>query len=174
VVVHTAASVSKEILSSCSTAYGVMYPLQSLKQEVSVIPPIPVLLDGNSEGAISIIKRFALSWADNVQIATDEERLKLHLAAVFVNNFTNHLFALIEDYCEVNGLNYNILERIIEETMLRVKVHSPAMLQTGPAIRKDLTTIKRHQELLVDNGKILDVYNVLTDSIMAFYKTDKG
>ena len=49
VVVHTAASVSKDVLSVCSENFGVLYPLQTLIKEATSIPSIPVLIDGNNE-----------------------------------------------------------------------------------------------------------------------------
>src|SRR5687767_5841562 len=37
-VVHTAGAVSKEVLKPCTTNYGVLYPLQSLRSEMTVLP----------------------------------------------------------------------------------------------------------------------------------------
>ena len=93
-VVHTAGSVSKEVLQHSSTQYGVLYPLQSLQKENSLIPAIPFLIDGNTNEMISIIRTFALSLSETVSVATDYDRQRLHLAAVTTNNFMNHLFTL--------------------------------------------------------------------------------
>ena len=55
-IVHTAGSISKEILSKVSSRYGVMYPLQSLRKEnLELHQDIPLLIDGNSDEAIALI-----------------------------------------------------------------------------------------------------------------------
>lgn len=174
-VVHTSAAVSTGTLSGCSDRYGVLYPLQSIRKELASIPTIPILVDGNSEQTIETIVDFASGWADTVAIANDEERLKLHLAAIFVNNFTNYLFTISARYCESNGLDFKLLKWLIKETISRVEENAPFDLQTGPAIRKDFRTIEKHQELLVDQPEVLQLYNVLTNSIMEFYdKSSNG
>ena len=99
-VLHTAGSASIDVLQKMSRNYGVLYPLQSLRKEMKLIPPIPFLIDGNTEDVTKFIENFALSISDIVKRAGDEERLKLHAAAVVVSNFTNHLYAIAEEFCK--------------------------------------------------------------------------
>lgn len=169
-VVHTAASVPKEVLKLSSQNYGVLYPLQSLKKEVDIIPAIPVLIDANNETTLELLKGFAEDWADSVQVANDEERLKLHVAAVFVSNFTNHLFTISNDFCEKEQLNFKLLYPLIEETMERIKAADPFTVQTGPAIRKDTRTIELHKHILTAYPRFEELYNVMTGSIIDFYE----
>ena len=168
-VVHTAAAVSKEVLAEASSTYGVLYPLQTLQREVVSVPVLPILVDANNEQVSERLVDFATTWADNVSVASDEERLKLHLAAVLVNNFTNHLFARADAFCSVNLLNFNLLRPIIEETILRIREFPPAEIQTGPARRRDFGTIAKHQEILQPYPEIFELYNTLTESIIKFY-----
>jgi hypothetical protein len=58
-IVHTAGSVSKDVLSNISTNYGVLYPFQSLRKENAVIPEMPILVDANTEEAIQKLENFA-------------------------------------------------------------------------------------------------------------------
>ena len=44
VLVHTAGSVSMEVLKNASPNYGVLYPLQSLRKEMTVLPAVPFLM----------------------------------------------------------------------------------------------------------------------------------
>ena len=97
--------------------------------------------------------------------AGDDTRLKLHVAAVFVNNFTNHLYALAEDYCKKEGIDFKELFPLIEETASRLKTISPSKLQTGPAIRNDEETIQKHLVLLASHPQMKKVYEFLTASI---------
>ena len=98
-------------------------------------------------------------------LAVSEERLKLHVAAVIVNNFTNHLYALAEKYCQKEGLNFHQLLPLIEETTKRLKTTSPIDAMTGPALRHDQDTIQKHLELLAKHPQLQKIYRLLTESI---------
>lgn len=165
-VVHTAGSVGIDILSRYSNYYGVLYPLQSLRKEVSEIPEIPFLINGNCDEATHYIEAFARSISTSVERSTDEERLKLHAAAVIVSNFTNHLYSIAEEYCNKENVPFNMLKPLIAETALRLKHFSPSQVQTGPAIRKDIHTLDKHLRLFTAHPRLRTMYLRLTDSIM--------
>lgn len=166
VVAHTAASVSKNILKNVSDHFGVFYPLQSLHKEDAILPRIPVFFDGNDEYTKKKLETLAYTISpQQVARADDEERLKLHIAAVIVNNFSNHLYALTEDFCKREKIDFNALLPLIEETTLRLKDISPARAQTGPAIRNDGETIQKHLALLGSHPQVKKVYEFLTASI---------
>jgi len=164
-VVHTAGSVSKEVLQKVSRNYGVLYPLQSLKAGMKSIPETPFLVDGNTADDLALIKDFALSLSNKVEIADDEARRKLHLAAVVVNNFTNHLYALAEEFCEKEGISFDLLKPLLLETANRLKTISAREAQTGPAARNDLLTIEKQQALLKNHPELKKVYELMTSSI---------
>jgi predicted short-subunit dehydrogenase-like oxidoreductase (DUF2520 family) len=166
-VVHTAGSVSKDVLQHISSAYGVLYPLQSMRMEMPVLPNIPICIDGNDSRSLGLIKEFATSIADSVTHCSDDERLKLHVGAVVVSNFTNHLYAQAQDFCEKEGVEFKQLQPLIEETARRMQLVSPRDLQTGPAIRNDVFTLDRHLKALASHPKLKYLYIKLTDSIMS-------
>ena len=166
VVAHTAGSVSKDVLKTVTDHYGVFYPLQSIRKDITHLPDIPVYFEASDEKAEGILKRLAGSISSNPpRIAGNEERLKLHVAAVVVNNFTNHLFALAEQYCREEKLDFRQLLPMIEETVQRLKTTSPADAQTGPAIRHDEQTLQKHMEVLKKHPHLLHIYTVMTESI---------
>jgi len=164
-VAHTAGAVSVEVLKDIADAYGVFYPLQSLRKEIKQSPEIPLLVDGNTEAVKDKLRGIALSVSPLVTTAGDAQRLQQHLAAVLVNNFTNHLYALAESYCRQNGLDFHYLLPLIKETAMRLDTFPPQQVQTGPAIRNDTDTIRRHLELLKDNEALKEIYLLLTRSI---------
>ena len=166
VVVHTAGSVSKDILKNFSGHYGVLYPLQTLRKEMEQIPPVPLLVDGSDEETTDYIEVFARSISGDVQRVNDEQRLKLHAAAVIVSNFTNHLYAIAEDFCGKENVDFNMLKPLILETAMRINQASPSKVQTGPAIRKDILTLDKHLRLFTAHPKLRTMYLRLTDSIM--------
>lgn len=166
VVAHTAASVPKEVLKGMSEHYGVFYPLQSLRKEMGRLPDIPVFFDGNDEFTKSVLAALARSIAPVQALeAGDADRQKLHVAAVVVSNFTNHLYALAEAYCRKEGLDFRQLLPLIEETALRIKTMPPQEAQTGPAVRHDKETIEKHLALLKDHPGLKNIYLLLTESI---------
>jgi predicted short-subunit dehydrogenase-like oxidoreductase (DUF2520 family) len=172
IVAHTAAAVSKDVLAKSSENFGVIYPLQTLVKEAASLPSIPALIDGNNETTKKTLTLFANDWAESVRVANDEERLKLHIAAIFANNFTNYLFTIVEQFCKKEQLKFNILLPLIEETIKRLKTHSPSGLQTGPAVRSDYETIEKHKEILKDHPELSGLYNLLTNSIINFYNSN--
>ena len=165
-VVHTAGSVSKEVLSSLSSHYGVLYPLQSLVKDKAVTADIPFLIDGNDEAVIKYLDDFARSLSPIVQQVGDEDRLKLHTAAVIVSNFTNHLYSIAEEFCVKEQVDFDMLKPLILETAQRIQHTSPSLVQTGPAVRKDIQTLDKHLRILVNHPKLRTTYLRLTDSIM--------
>lgn len=166
VVAHTAASVKKDALKNMSHHYGVFYPLQSLRKDMEEIPPIPIFIDASDDTAKKALQQLAESISrDYVAAADDDTRLKLHVAAVMVSNFVNHLYKLAEDYCKKEGLDFKQLAPLIEETANRTRDFSPSQTQTGPAIRDDLPTIQKHLALLEKHPHIKKIYEIMTKSI---------
>ena len=165
-VVHTAASVSLDVLKGKTEHYGVLYPLQSLKKEVDHLPDIPILIDASDKRTLHLLDVLAHTVSDRVYVAGDEMRLKMHLAAVMVNNFTNHLYALVEKYCRDEGLDFYLLLPLIKETASRLEDITPSRTQTGPAVRNDTATIEKHLVLLEKFPQLKRLYEQFTDSIM--------
>ena len=169
-VVHTAGAVNLDVLKNASTNYGVFYPLQSLRKETEPVTDIPFLIDGSSEEVKVLLTDFAKSISGIVSLANDEQRLQLHLSAVVVNNFTNHLYTLAEDYCKHHALNFQLLLPLIQETAMRLGSASASSLQTGPAKRMDVQTIQKHLQLLNGDAELQQLYQIFTDSITTYYK----
>lgn len=167
-IVHTAASVSKNILRHAAHHYGVLYPLQSLKKGTAHLPEIPIIIDASDHKTLQQLDALAHSISGQVVEAGDEERMKLHLAAVFCNNFVNHLYALMEDYCRQEGIDFNLLKPLIKETAQRIETMSPLAAQTGPAIRHDESTIRRHLHLLEKHPQLKNFYQLFTQSIGSY------
>jgi predicted short-subunit dehydrogenase-like oxidoreductase (DUF2520 family) len=164
IIVHTSGGVAIKVLQ-IHRQYGVLYPLQSLRKELPYLPKVPLFIDGNNDEVSASLITLAKTISDEVHIASDEERLKLHIAAVFCSNFTNHLFALADHFCSSEQLKFDYLLPLIEETVHRMQFAAPENLQTGPAIRKDEVTIQRHLQVLQSYPSLAYLYKVLSTSI---------
>jgi predicted short-subunit dehydrogenase-like oxidoreductase (DUF2520 family) len=166
-VLHTAGSVSQEFLSLLSRNYGVLYPLQSLRRESSEIPVIPLLVDANTTENLTLVTDIAGLISPQVHRAGDEERAKLHLASVIVNNFGNHLYTLAETFCREEKIPFSLLGPLIDETARRIRWLPPQSAQTGPAARGDHQTIEKHLEYLRGYPETRRIYEIMTQSILS-------
>ena len=166
-VVHTAGSVKAEVLREVSPEYGVLYPLQTLRSGLTgddVV--IPFLVDGAGETAVGKIESFARDLSGLVRRTNDEERLRLHLAAVVVNNFTNYLYAEAARFCTESGADFALLQPLIEQTALQLRNFAPHALQTGPARRGDTGTMHKHLDLLQNNPSLQELYAFMSKAIL--------
>lgn len=166
IVAHTAASVKMDVLKKVTDNYGVFYPLQSLRKETDTAS-IPIYTEGANDKTRAVLNKLAHSvYNSPVHSADFDKRAKLHVAAVIVNNFTNHIFALAEDFCKKEGIEFTELLPLINNTVNRLNTEPPSTMQTGPAARGDFETIAKHEELLHHHPKLLKLYRTLTESIL--------
>ncbi len=165
-VVHTAGSVSKEVLHNVSSRYGVLWPMKMIRKTMHELGPVNIVIDGNTETAVQQIQQLAGQFSDNITVAGDEMRLKMHLVAAVVSNFTNHLYHLAADYCLAEQIDFRSFYPIIEETVKQVQHTHPALVQAGPAFRKNTKTLEKHSRLLQEYPSLKKLYDTLSDSIM--------
>jgi predicted short-subunit dehydrogenase-like oxidoreductase (DUF2520 family) len=147
---------------------GVFYPLQTFSREKSVnIFEVPMLIEADSNDFAHEL--FDLAWvvSRNVHFASSVERKKYHLAAVWANNFTNHLIYTAKNYLDNENLNWKILMPLLKETVDKLKYLDPFDAQTGPARRNDLTTIEAQEKM--QEGMQKELYALLTKSIQETY-----
>ena len=172
IVVHTSGSTSVEVLLPFFKNSGVLYPLQSLNKELPVnFENVPLFITANNDITKETITILADQISNKVRFIEDEQRIKLHVPAVVVNNFVNHLYAYTYDFCQEESLELDYLLPLIEETANRLKEgRHPAVLQTGPAIRKDHKTIKKHREHLSEFPEFRKLYNYITRSIQNYHE----
>lgn len=169
-VVHTAGAVPLQALAGVSSRCGVLYPLQSLRKEIRPFPEFPLLIDARDPEDLSGIEIFARSISRQVQRADDAYRLKCHVAAVLVNNFSNFLYTLADQFCDREHIDFGLLQPIIRETAARLERYPPRAVQTGPAIRGDAATMQRHLELLAGYPQIRALYEVFSAQIAAYFR----
>lgn len=124
-----------------------------------------MIIDAGDDETLLTLEGLAHTISDQVVEAGDEQRMKLHLAAVFCNNFVNHLYALAASFCQREGIDFRLLLPLIRETATRLEDLSPEDSQTGPAMRNDRATIEKHLHLLDQHPDLKKVYEMLSQSI---------
>ncbi|WP_269225386.1 Rossmann-like and DUF2520 domain-containing protein [Flavobacterium eburneipallidum] len=163
-VVHTSGSVSLDALDK-KNRNGIFYPLQTFSKKADVdFSQIPLCLECENETDFELLKNLAEIISDKVYEINSEQRKALHVSAVFVNNFVNHLYQMGNKICTENNVPFEILKPLIQETANKIMTLSPNEAQTGPAIRNDKQTIASHLDFLLDENQ-KNIYQILTQSI---------
>ena len=164
-VVHTSGTVSVSDLDS-KNRKGVFYPLQTFSKNKEVdFKTIPICLETQVDSDYKVLEKVAQLLSNKVYKINSEQRKALHISAVFVCNFTNHLYKLGNDICNQNQISFEILKPLIQETANKIEFLSPQEAQTGPAKREDIQTINKHLSFLSDQNQ-KGIYKTLTKSII--------
>lgn len=167
-LVHTSGSIAIEALPE-KVRRGVFYPLQTFS---GVSPEnsenIPFCVEAENEKDTTLLEYLASCISNNVHRISSEKRKQLHLAAVFANNFTNHMYFLASDICAEHEVPFELLKPLISETFEKIKHQTPFDAQTGPARRNDLKTLQEHL-LLLKESRQKKVYTLLSESIQETY-----
>ena len=170
-VVHTAGSYGLEVFPSTIIRKGVFYPLQTFSpgREINYTN-LPFLLEADSDSSLELLKTLAETIGGRSYIIDIEQRKKIHLAAVFVCNFVNHMLTSGKKLVAGTQLPFTAFEPLLSETIKKALICGPEKSQTGPAIRNDRNTIKKHLDLLSFSPDLIDIYNYITKSIQEYYK----
>lgn len=161
-VVHTSGAIAQSVLHN--ERNGVFYPLQSFTKDTQVnFENIPFCIETNNDKDFKTLETFAKALSNKVYAMNSEQRKKLHVAAVFVNNFVNYMYSIGEDICNQNEIPFEVLYPLIQETADKIKHLSPQQAQTGPAIRKDKKTLALHEKEL--NSDQIKIYQLLSQVI---------
>ena len=167
-VVHTSGSVPLETISN-QNRRGVFYPLQTFSTNKSVdFKTIPLCLEAEFNDDLILLEQLANAISDSVYHINSEQRKALHIAAVFVNNFVNHLYQKGEEICLEHQVSFDILKPLIQETAAKIMTLPPKESQTGPAIRNDKKVLQQHLGDLHSTTQ-QEIYKLLTKSIQQIH-----
>lgn len=167
-VAYTSGTISIEKLGVKHNNLGVFYPLQTFTKGKDVeLKNVPFLIESNNQEFTIELKELAQQLSENVQEMNSEQRKQLHIAAVFSNNFVNHLLYLAQEHLKENNIEQEILNPLIRETVNKAFELNPFQAQSGPAKRNDKTTISSHLNELTGLQK--DIYSLITESIIKTY-----
>lgn len=162
---HTAGSVPMGVFEGYNDRYGVLYPLQTFSKNRDIdFSIVPVFIESNSAGDEAYLLSFAGKLTRQVISLSSEKRKHLHLAAVWVCNFTNHMYLMASKILQEQSLSEAFLLPLIDETAAKVHQLSAREAQTGPAIRYDENIIEKHIELLSDPN-MKELYRLISRNI---------
>lgn len=168
-VVYTAGSV--DLMTINRKDCGVLYPLQTFNRSKKMdLSAVPFLIEGTSSEFTDQLLAFTQLISNTVTIASSKERGMYHLAAVWLNNFTNHMIYTAKKICNKNQLNWESLQPLLKETIQKLDELSPYDAQTGPAKRNDEQIIQK--QLAMQEGMQHEIYRLISKSIQETYKKD--
>lgn len=169
-VVHTSGSTPMSVFSKSFKSFGVIYPVQSFtKNRPVTFNEIPLLIEGNNSKTEKILLDFARTISGKVVVMNSTKRLYVHLSAIIVNNFSNHLLTMAETFFNIHNLPFELINPLIKETYSKAMDIGPTNAQTGPAKRNDLNIIEKHLDILENFGDLQQIYRLISQHISKTY-----
>lgn len=167
ILVHTSGTVPMSRLQRTDLDHiGVFYPLQTFSRNRDInFSGLPLLIEASDATTQMRLEEIGESLGSEVTMVKSENRLAIHLAAVFANNFTNHMIDIADQVMEDNALDFNLLKPLIRETVEKALAQNPSTTQTGPAARGDADTMQKHLQRLEYNPQLQELYRVISESI---------
>lgn len=166
--VHCSGSTSADVLAAASDKFGVFYPVASMgKNKPLNWKSLPVCIEASDRNTERAIKSIARTVTTRVHIITSVQRRQLHLAAVFANNFANACWSVADKITKDSDLPFSLLHPLITQAAEQIKTASPEKVQTGPAVRNDLSIIRLQEKLLKNYPEELKIYKAFTKYLRA-------
>lgn len=174
IVVHTAGALAMDGENGLSEFFpncGVVYPVQSFSKQRAVdLSHTPFLIEAIIPSTLERLRNLVATVSDRCYDATTKQRNALHPAAVFASNFANHMYAIANRLMEKNGLPFEILIPLIQETAQKVTEVHPVAAQTGPAVRGDEVVMSKQEKGLTADGyeTELEIYRLVSKNIQTY------
>lgn len=168
-IVHTSGSSHLNVLADVHAKSGVFYPLQtfSLEREIDW-ENMPLFIEASEPEDQEILTHLANSLSKRAYQYSSEQRLSLHLAAVFACNFSNYCYDMAKQVVDAQQVDFSLLYPLILETANKATQNDPRQGQTGPAMRGDQNILNMHQQMLEQSQRqdLADVYRLLSQQIL--------
>ena len=165
--VHTAGSIGMDLWHRCGALnYGILYPLQTFSKERSVdMGEVSLFVEASDETSMGRVEALAHRLTSKVYHADSRRRARLHIAAVFACNFSNAMYDIAHRLLADDGIPFDVLLPLIDETASKVHVLTPHEAQTGPAVRGDNIVMQSHMDALADDSELCEIYKQMSNYI---------
>ncbi len=164
-VIHTSGATGISVLKKKFRNCGVLWQIQTIKARTKVdFRTVPLVIEASNPASKKKLSQLANRISGKVYSLNSRQRRVLHLGAVWVNNFPNHLYYLSESLLKKHRLPYELLGPLILSTAEN-GIKDPKASQTGPAMRNDKKTMREHLKLLPGKN-FRTLYKLLSKSIL--------
>lgn len=164
---HTSGTIPLNVFGPDKPHAGILYPFQTFSR-AHILPDfngIPLFIEARGIDDISAVYSLAQMLSPRIYEVTQQERERLHVAGVFVNNFPNLLYGIADELLHNTSIPFQVLLPLIDETAAKVHSLTPREAQTGPARRGDEKVMKHHLEVLQGNTDAQQAYQLLSNMI---------
>jgi predicted short-subunit dehydrogenase-like oxidoreductase (DUF2520 family) len=170
-IVHTSGSIGMDCFHS-KKSYGILYPLQTFTKFNDIdLSTVPFLIEANSNDFETDLISFCHKNLSKTAYKTNSDtRSYIHLAAVISNNFSTILLQQSKKILDQNGIDFNLLNPLLTETLKNAFKLSPEKAQTGPAKRGDVKVINKHLKM-IEEMDLKQIYQLLTELIIKEQQT---
>jgi predicted short-subunit dehydrogenase-like oxidoreductase (DUF2520 family) len=166
-IIHTSGNLGLDVLDAFSQKRGILYPFQSFSKNREIdLKEVPFFIDSNNSEDLNLLRDLGRRISTHVFQLSEEDKQHYHLAAVFANNFANHMFREAELICDRFNLDFKLLHALIRETSAKAVELGPDAAQTGPAIRFDESVLNRHFRELEIDIDAQKIYQIVSESII--------
>lgn len=168
-MVHTSGATPLSIFEEGENT-GVIYPVMSISQKDIDFSNVPICIEYSNAYSESILKQIADSISTKIYHLDSEKRLRLHVAAVFINNYVHYISSIGAKILHQGGISTEILSSLKDYTFKTLSSLDPETLkhtQTGPARRNDVLTIQKHLNFLsLHNPEYKELYQIIASQIL--------
>ena len=162
---HTSGTMSLSVFGTDKPHAGIFYPLQTFSKDRLVdFSTVPVFFEARGIDDISAVYALALTITNYVYETTQQDRERLHVAGVLVNNFPNLLYDMAQELLKGTHIPFKTLLPLMKETVEKVYTLTPHEAQTGPAKRHDQNVMNHHLQLLTSDEQ-RQIYQILSQAI---------
>jgi predicted short-subunit dehydrogenase-like oxidoreductase (DUF2520 family) len=159
-VAHCSGTATLDVLEKYSNKVACLWPIYSITLEMD-FAMVPMVLTAHTI-CVDEMRMFCDSLSANVFVYNQEQKAQAHLVATIGNNFPNFLFTQIEEYCHSTNLPKQLFLKLFRQPVHFFADGTNHEHQTGPAMRKDESTITAHEKLLEEHPALKSLYQNFT------------
>lgn len=162
----TSGTVSCQCLKDFSDAYGVIYPLQTFtKSQDMRMLEVPLCLESDFvRDRKDAMWELARELSPLCYEVSEEQRARMHLAAVFACNFSNAMYDVAYNLLTEKNIPFDVLMPVLRQTVNKLTTMTPKEAQTGPAVRRDVN-VMRAQLAELDDERLRELYRLISEMI---------
>ena len=167
ILIHCSGATSIQAIAKKDVEYGVFYPIQTFSQKRKIsFEGLNICIEASNVATEDILETLAKKMGAIPCFMSSEQRMVLHLSAVFACNFSNYFFRIAQELLKKEGLPFGLLQQLAQETINKSFELGPDKSQTGPAVREDYFTIAEHEALLTDQPEWKELYLQISEDII--------
>lgn len=179
-IAHCSGAVGLDVfndLARSKIAFGCFHPMMAITESSNSFDGITFDVCGNDE-FISGITPLADDLNAEIIVVNEEEKAKLHVAAVITSNYLVTLIGLAQELFKDSELDEKQLRKsllpLMESVLNNMQDQTPEKALTGPISRRDLTTLNVHSQLLVENPRVSKIYHHLAEETVRLFTEEES